>query len=87
MTKKELIELLSNYEDDTLILVDGYENGYDDIENITIGGVYPRLAHEWWEGKYSNADEDWQNYPELREEIDKMQELAIILQRPNKYGK
>ena len=30
MTKKELIEKLKDYPDNVLIVVDGYEEGYDD---------------------------------------------------------
>jgi len=34
MTIKELIEELNKYNPDTLVMVNGYEGGYDDISNI-----------------------------------------------------
>ena len=36
MTIKELIEKLKDYPEDTRVIVDGYEGGYEDVNNVDI---------------------------------------------------
>jgi len=52
MTKKELIELLSQYDDDMLILIPGYESGYDLTGNITSSHAMKLPDVSWYDGEY-----------------------------------
>lgn len=57
MIVKELIDILSKLKQDQLILVNGYETGYDEIyqdniDEITIN-VYPYAAS--YDGKYRDS--------------------------------
>jgi len=51
MTKKELIELLSQYDDDMLILIPGYESGYDLTGYVTSSHAL-KMSVDWWDGEY-----------------------------------
>jgi hypothetical protein len=60
MTKKELIEKLTGYPDDTLVVVNGYEGGFDDINGIELLEVIDTTeCCDWW-GRY---DLDCDNKP------------------------
>ena len=52
MTKKELIEILSQYDDDMLILIPGYESGFDLTSYITSAYVKKIPDVYWWDGEY-----------------------------------
>ena len=55
MTIKELIESLSKIEDqDIRVMVKGYEEGVEDIENIIpeIVNVALNVNTEWWNGSH-----------------------------------
>lgn len=62
MTLDELIEKLKELRDeeggDTLVLVDGYEGGYDNIAYIEALDIYDRRAEggreQWWDGRYED---------------------------------
>ena len=62
MTLDELIEKLTQMRDkeggDTIVLVDGYEYGYDNIARIDALDVYDRRAEgdveDWWVGRYDD---------------------------------
>lgn len=57
MNIKELIEKLKQFDPETLVVVDGYEKGLDDINNIkkTIIRLNPQPQPEYWDqGKYWN---------------------------------
>ena len=62
MTLDELIEKLTQMRDkeggDTIVLVDGYEYGYDNITRIDALDVYDRRAEgdveDWWVGRYDD---------------------------------
>lgn len=62
MTLEELIEKLKELRDeeggDTIVLVDGYEYGYDNITRIETLDVYDRRAEgdveDWWVGRYDD---------------------------------
>ena len=82
MTLDELIEKLTQIRDkeggDTIVLVDGYEYGYDNIARIETLDVYDRRAEgdveDWWVGRYDDdlVLVDYKNPPPLR---------ALILHR------
>jgi len=55
MTKKELVELLSQYDDDMLILIPGYESGYDDIGHTELANTFMVLDADWYDGEYQIA--------------------------------
>ena len=52
MTKKELVEILSQYDDDMLILIPGYENGFNLTGYVTSTLVMKRHSSSWWDGEY-----------------------------------
>ena len=52
MTKKQLIEALQSYDDDMLILIPGYENGFNLTGYITSTHVMKRPRPNWWDGEY-----------------------------------
>jgi hypothetical protein len=62
MKIKELIEQLKKYDPEMLVVVRGYESGWDDIdiikEQILIELKY---NDSWYEGKYSHFQEKQDN--------------------------
>jgi hypothetical protein len=54
MTVKELIELLSKEDPDKLVLVTGYEGGFDPLKEVLQIKVKPDPSDNWWDGKYTN---------------------------------
>lgn len=72
MTIKQLITELQKHPENTLVLVDGYEDGYDnpkELKKIYVTG--PKIMGKcWWNGKYSD---DYNN--------SKDNKLAIIIPR------
>jgi hypothetical protein len=63
MTLDELIEKLTRLRDeesgDTIVVVRGYESGYDRVDEIRTIDAYDSRArggHEkWWEGRYDES--------------------------------
>ena len=57
MIVQELMELLSKYPADIRVVVDGYENGYDDVkeELISVRAVRLNVGKEWWDGQHDDA--------------------------------
>ena len=56
MTVKALVELLGKYPDDLRVVVNGYEDGYDDLSPERISVIKIQLdtqIHEW-EGQHSD---------------------------------
>ena len=51
MTKKELVEILSQYDDDMLILIPGYESGFDLTGYVTSSHAL-KMPVDWWDGEY-----------------------------------
>jgi len=61
MTIKQLIEILSQFEDQELkVMVKGYEGGIDDIGNITpaIVDVALNVNNEWYYGSHQVVSKD-----------------------------
>ena len=59
MTVRELIDLLERYPTDMRVVVNGYEQGYDDLHPRQISVVNIALdtgVHEW-EGRHGARDE------------------------------
>ena len=56
MTVKELAELLGKYPDDLRVVVNGYEDGYDDLsaERISVIKIQLDTQIHDWEGQHSD---------------------------------
>ncbi len=56
MTVKELVELLNKYPDDLRVVVNGYEDGYDDIspERIFTRKIQLDAGTHDWEGQHND---------------------------------
>ena len=56
MTVKELMEFLGKYPDDLRVVVNGYEDGYDDIlpERISTRKIQLDAGTHDWEGKHND---------------------------------
>ena len=56
MTVKELAELLGKYPDDLRVVVNGYEDGYDDLslEQISVIKIQLDTQIHDWEGQHSD---------------------------------
>lgn len=56
MTAGQLIEILKNHPEDTPVLVEGYETGFDEIHKVqTIAAEVNQDAEEW-DGQYQSAE-------------------------------
>jgi hypothetical protein len=55
MTVKELAELLERYPDDLRVVVNGYEDGFDDLapERISVKKIQLDTKTHDWEGQHS----------------------------------
>ena len=58
MTVKALTELLSQYPENLRVVVNGYEDGYDDLaqERISVRKILLNTKTETWEGQHSDFD-------------------------------
>jgi len=56
MKVKELIDTLLKYPDNMVVVVDGYEVGFDNIVDMEIIDIYKRKNKSWWEGEYTKED-------------------------------
>ena len=78
MTVDELIKLLATYAPDMRVVVDGYEEGYDDLEQhlISMKEICLDAGNRWWEGRHRDS---WNDRTEGRAVVN-----ALVLQRPMK---
>jgi hypothetical protein len=76
MKVSELIERLQTYRQDALVVVRGYENGYDDIINVKEVMIKPAANPQWYDGIYE----------EVRVETSEMVEKAILLFGKDRSG-
>ncbi len=58
MTVKALKELLNQYPENLRVVVDGYEDGYDDLaqERISVRKIQLNTKTKDWEGQHSDFD-------------------------------
>jgi hypothetical protein len=82
MTVKELKEILNRYQDDTKVLVDGYEDGYNEIDDVSFETVVPNTNPSWYEGKYSH-ERYWKGYHEATQYFRENNFNALIISRKN----
>ncbi|MCY4571593.1 MAG: hypothetical protein OXF01_02225 [Gemmatimonadetes bacterium] len=54
MNVRELISLLATHPLDLRVVVNGYEDGYDDIvpERVSVVRVELDVGRNWWEGRH-----------------------------------
>ena len=59
LTVKEFIDLLTTFPADARVVVDGYEDGYDNVSSDSLSAISIRLKanHADWEGE--NEDARW----------------------------
>ena len=59
MTVSELAQLLAAYPPDLRVVVNGYEEGYDDIEACLVSVREIRLdaGKKWWEGRHRDSED------------------------------
>ena len=57
MTKKELVEILNQYDDDMLVLIPGYENGFNLTGYVTSTHVMKKPKPMSWDGEYLVSNE------------------------------
>jgi hypothetical protein len=58
MKVKELIEQLQKFDPEQIVVVDGYETGYDEvkkIEYITGLSYHPKQDNNWYDGEYQEV--------------------------------
>jgi hypothetical protein len=65
MTVKELIDLLSNFKQDTQVLTRGYESGYEDVLSVEVRRVVKEPTRASYEGLYQDVDV-WEDGGEVR---------------------
>ena len=56
MTIEQLIRLLENYRDDMRVVVNGYEEGYDDLspERISVAKICLNTGTQSWQGRHGD---------------------------------
>ena len=57
MKVKELIEHLQQFDPEQIVVVDGYETGYDEIKEVTRISGLKKLPEgkAWYDGEYQEA--------------------------------
>ena len=59
MTVSELTQLLAAYPPDMRVVVNGYEEGYDDLEAhlVYVREIRLDAGNKWWEGRHREAED------------------------------
>jgi hypothetical protein len=70
MKVKELIQALSNFDPDIMVVVTGYENGFEKLEEVTEVNISRNPYADkngklpWWDGEFDLAKEgDKESFP------------------------
>ena len=55
MTVQQLIALLANQPSDLRVVVNGYEDGFDDVEpeRVSVERIELDVGEDWWEGRHA----------------------------------
>lgn len=56
MTVSELIQKLQQADPDSKVLVDGYEDGYEELEKVSFVSVKYKKEQAWYYGPYEDAE-------------------------------
>lgn len=53
-----MIRILQTYPQDLRVVVDGYEGGYDDLDEglIRVREIRLGVGENWWDGRHDDAD-------------------------------
>ena len=59
MTIEELIQLLAQHPPDLRVVVNGYEDGYDDLspEQLSVVSIGLNVGKHQWEGQHGDPDD------------------------------
>ena len=54
----DLIRILQTYPQDLRVVVDGYEDGYDDLDEdlMRVREIRLDIGKHWWEGRHNDID-------------------------------
>jgi hypothetical protein len=61
MTIKELVQKLQNYPEDTRVLVEGYEGGFDHVDRVREGVFVADISSKWYYGDHGEVKEHSNN--------------------------
>ncbi len=63
MKIKELMELLKKYDENDRVFVNGYEDGFDEVNFVNDVFVVEdhKKGDKWWIGSFQQADDNDQN--------------------------
>lgn len=58
MNVQQLIEELQNYPPEMRVILNGYEDGYDDLESLKTTQIRLNVHNkdDWWCGRHDDAD-------------------------------
>jgi hypothetical protein len=62
MTVGELINILSEYDPNAKVVIDGYEGGVEDINTISSAKAYLNVNDDWWYGKHELVEHYWKGF-------------------------
>ena len=81
MTIEELMRILQTYPQNLRVVVDGYEEGYDDLDAglISVQEIRLDAGEVWWEGQHRDVED-------TRSEGSAIVN-ALALRRPAKAGR
>ncbi len=57
MTVKELKQRLNSFSNDALVMVKGYEEGYNDLDEIRELKIKLNVYEHWYEGAHEESEE------------------------------
>lgn len=57
MKVNELIERLKEFDPETMVIVNGYEDGYDEIVNVKEKMIDLNVHSEWYYGSHDDGEE------------------------------
>jgi hypothetical protein len=60
MTIGELRHELEQFDNNLMVVVSGYESGYDGVSVIQKVGLVKKDTPSWWEGEYDNGESESQ---------------------------
>lgn len=74
----DLIRILQTYPQDLRVVVDGYEDGYDDLNEdlMRVHEIRLDIGKHWWEGRHNDID--------VTPDTDGGVTNALVLHRPLK---
>jgi len=56
MIIEELIHQLQSYPKNIRVIVQGYEDGFDEVSTLKAISIQPNTSHEWYNGKYIKSN-------------------------------